>query len=78
MCISLTHCLLGFLETQKRLHFALDLSQSMTRGNGWDHRLDRMAEVAVLVMESLQGFEHKFTYVSQHHGNCLIEPNECT
>lgn len=56
------HCLALSL-VQKRLRFALDLSQSMTRGNAWDHRLDRMADVAILVMESLAGFEHKFSYV---------------
>lgn len=48
---------------QKRMRFALDLSQSMTRGNSWDNRLDRMAEVAILVMEALHGFEHKFSCV---------------
>ncbi len=47
---------------QKRMRFVFDLSQSMTRGNSWDGRLDRMAQAAVLIMESLAGFEHKFHY----------------
>lgn len=34
----------------------------MSRGNSWDQRLDRMAQVATLIMESLSGFEHKFNY----------------
>ena len=34
----------------------------MGRGNSWDHRLDRMAQVAILIMESLSSFEHKFVY----------------
>lgn len=47
---------------QKRLRFVFDLSQSMSRGNGWDKRLDRTAQTAALLMESLSGFEHKFHY----------------
>lgn len=34
----------------------------MMRGNGWDGRLDRMAQVVVLIMEALRGYEHKFSY----------------
>ena len=51
----------GFRE-QKRLRFVFDLSQSMARGNSWDGRLDRMVQTAVMVMEALAGFEHKFHY----------------
>lgn len=47
---------------QKRLRFVFDLSQSMSRGNSWDRRLDRMAQVATLVMESLSSYDHKFHY----------------
>ena len=47
---------------QKRLRFVFDLSQSMARGNSWDGRLDRMVQTAVMIMEALAGFEHKFHY----------------
>jgi hypothetical protein len=39
---------------KKRVVFAFDCSQSMTRGNGWDRRLDRMVQVAVMLMDTLQ------------------------
>lgn len=34
----------------------------MSRGNAWDSRLDRMVQIALLFMEALQGFEHKFDF----------------
>ena len=39
----------GHLWPQKRLVFAVDVSASMARGNGWDQRLDRMVETVAMV-----------------------------
>ncbi len=48
------------LTIQKRLRFVFDLSQSMSRGNSWDGRLDREVQTAVMLMEALVPFQHKF------------------
>lgn len=54
---------LGFRQRlPKRVLFALDTSASMSRGNAYDKRLDRMAQAVVLVMEAMDGFEDKFDY----------------
>jgi hypothetical protein len=59
-----------FQEKPKRLRFVLDVSGSMYRFNSDDKRLDRLLEVALIVMESLQGFEHKYTYsIVGHSGD---------
>jgi hypothetical protein len=53
----------------KLLHFVLDVSASMYRFNGVDQRLYKMMEIAVLIMESTQGFEKKFIYrITGHSG----------
>lgn len=53
----------------------MDVSGSMYRFNGHDERLYRMMEVAVLIMESLKGFEHKFQYtISGHSGESDFIP----
>lgn len=53
----------------KALHFVMDVSGSMYRFNSQDERLYRMMECAVLIMESLKGFEYKFSYtISGHSG----------
>jgi len=46
----------------KSLRFLVDVSGSMYRFNGMDKRLLRMMELVVLLMESFDGFEHKFRY----------------
>eukprot|EP00456_Euglypha_rotunda_P010370 TRINITY_DN12596_c0_g1_i2.p1 TRINITY_DN12596_c0_g1~~TRINITY_DN12596_c0_g1_i2.p1 ORF type:complete len:140 (-),score=22.45 TRINITY_DN12596_c0_g1_i2:11-430(-) len=40
----------------------LHVSGSMYRFNGTDGRLERLMETALLIMESLDGFDHKFSY----------------
>lgn len=37
------------------------------RFNGYDGRLDRSLEAAVMIMESLRGFEDRFTYALVGH-----------
>ena len=57
-------------KDKKYLHFVLDVSGSMYRFNGHDHRLERMMEIAVIIMESLTGFEDKLCYcISGHSGD---------
>ena len=42
----------------------------MARGNSWDGRLDRTAAIAVLLMEALEKFRHKFHYsIIGHSGS---------
>jgi len=54
----------------KRLSFVMDVSASMYRFNGEDGRLDRMIQAVAMVMESLDGFEHKYEWnVVGHSGN---------
>ena len=54
----------------KRLVFAVDCSASMARMTAWDGRLDRLASCVCLIMESLQGFEHKYDYsIIGHSGS---------
>ena len=62
----------------KLLRFVMDLSGSMYYFNGYDGRLQRCLESAVMVMEALHGFEHKYKYSMVGHsgdGPCapLIE-----
>jgi hypothetical protein len=59
----------------KRLRFVMDVSSSMARFNGADRRLDRMAATTVMVMESLQGFAHKYDYsIVGHDGESPLIP----
>jgi len=54
----------------KRLSFVMDVSASMYRFNGEDGRLDRMVQAVVMLMESLDGFEHKYSWnIVGHSGN---------
>jgi hypothetical protein len=49
--------------------FCLDVSSSMSYFNEYDRRLDRMCAIAVMVMESFTGLEHKYSYtISGHSG----------
>jgi MoxR-like ATPase len=57
-------------QKPKRLRFAMDISASMFRFNGQDKRLDRLLEVTTMIMESLIGFAHKFSYsIVGHSGD---------
>ncbi|KAK3250339.1 hypothetical protein CYMTET_40279 [Cymbomonas tetramitiformis] len=57
-------------QKPKRLHFALDCSASMYRFNGNDKRLDRELQLAIIIMEAFQGFEHKCDYcLTAHSGD---------
>jgi len=60
----------GFQEKPKRLRFVMDISGSMYRFNGQDKRLDRLIQVTAMIMESLEGFEHKYQYsIVGHSGD---------
>jgi len=54
-------------KKKKLLYFTVDCSASMFRFNGFDSRLERMCDVAVLIMEALAGFESKFDYCIVGH-----------
>lgn len=66
----------GLLQAKpKRIVFAVDCSRSMARGNSWDQRLDRMTQAVVLLMEAIDGFEHKFSYsIVGHSGRTAALP----
>jgi hypothetical protein len=64
----------GPIQKPKRLRFVMDCSGSMYRFNGYDERLMRCLEAALLVMESFEGFENRFDYsIIGHSGdsNCI-------
>ncbi len=46
-----------------------DVSGSMYRFNGYDGRLDREMEAMVMVMEGLEGYEHK---IKVRNGDFLL------
>jgi hypothetical protein len=57
-------------EKPKRLRFVMDVSGSMARFNGTDRRLERLLQCTLMVMESLKGFEHKYSYsIVGHSGD---------
>ena len=59
----------------KRMIFLFDCSASMARMNASDGRLDRMASCAILIMEALHSFEHKFEYsIVGHSGSTASLP----
>ncbi|ORZ15094.1 AAA domain-domain-containing protein [Absidia repens] len=59
-----------FHDKPKRMNFVFDLSASMFRFNAHDRRLERSLEVALMLMESFRGLEHKFAYsISGHSGD---------
>eukprot|EP01119_Soliformovum_irregulare_P011942 TRINITY_DN3062_c0_g1_i3.p1 TRINITY_DN3062_c0_g1~~TRINITY_DN3062_c0_g1_i3.p1 ORF type:complete len:1359 (+),score=391.60 TRINITY_DN3062_c0_g1_i3:331-4077(+) len=65
----------GNQQKKKMIRFVLDVSGSMYRFNSYDHRLERMLQIALLIMESLQGFEHKFSYsIYGHSGDSAKIP----
>ncbi|KAF4717412.1 von Willebrand factor A domain-containing protein 8, partial [Perkinsus olseni] len=51
----------------KHLSIVLDVSASMYRFNGVDGRLKRMTDIAVLLMEAMQGFEERLIYEIRGH-----------
>lgn len=54
----------GLLQRKpKRLSFCVDVSASMARFNGADGRLDRTAQIATMLFESLTGFEENLAYL---------------
>jgi len=58
------------MKRPKRLSFVMDVSASMSRFNGEDGRLDRMVQAIVMLMESLEGFDHKYVWnLVGHSGN---------
>ena len=64
----------GPIQKPKRLRFVMDCSGSMYRFNGYDERLLRCLEAALLVMEGFEGFETRFDYsIVGHSGdsNCI-------
>ena len=57
-------------QKPKHVSFLLDTSASMARGDGFDGRLQRMWQTALLLMGALCGAEHKFVYsMSAHSGS---------
>src|SRR3989338_7291871 len=61
-------------KKKKVLHFVMDVSGSMYRFNQQDERLDKMMEIAVIIMESFKGFEDRYEYkITGHSGqtSCL-------
>jgi MoxR-like ATPase len=65
----------------KVFRVVVDVSGSMYRFNGYDGRLDRELEAAVLVMEAFQGFDDKIQYdIMGHSGEApyisFVKPKE--
>ena len=59
----------------KRIRFVVDMSSSMSRFNGVDRRLDRMAATLVMIFEAFDGFGHKYSYsVVGHDGESAFIP----
>ncbi|XP_062861685.1 von Willebrand factor A domain-containing protein 8 [Trichomycterus rosablanca] len=57
-------------QKPKRLRLLADVSGSMYRFNGVDGRLERSMEAVCMVMEALEGYEHKFKYdIVGHSGD---------
>eukprot|EP00760_Papus_ankaliazontas_P017911 PhM_4_TR17397/c0_g1_i1/m.85845 len=61
----------GFNKNKKKkMMFVLDASASMYRFNSYDGRLDREVETAILLMESLNGFDDTISYsIVAHSGD---------
>eukprot|EP00545_Synedropsis_sp_CCMP1620_P013255 CAMPEP_0119030820 /NCGR_PEP_ID=MMETSP1176-20130426/41225_1 /TAXON_ID=265551 /ORGANISM="Synedropsis recta cf, Strain CCMP1620" /LENGTH=1404 /DNA_ID=CAMNT_0006987197 /DNA_START=172 /DNA_END=4386 /DNA_ORIENTATION=+ len=60
----------GPSQRPKRLRFVMDCSASMYRFNGYDERLFRSLEAALLVMMSFEGNEGRFDYsIVAHSGD---------
>ncbi|KAJ3330641.1 von Willebrand factor A domain-containing protein 8 [Blyttiomyces sp. JEL0837] len=60
----------SFQQKPKKMFVTFDLSASMTRFNGYDSRLERSLQCALLIMEAFKNFEHKFQYrIAGHSGD---------
>ena len=56
-------------QLPKRIKFVLDISGSMYTYNRLDGRLTRVLQALIMLMEALDGFEHKYEYsVVGHSG----------
>lgn len=65
----------GQQKKPKRLRFVIDVSKSMGRMNGEDRRLDRTAATVLMLMQSLDGFAHKYDYsIVGHDGDSPLIP----
>lgn len=63
------------LEKPNRLKMVIDVSGSMYRFNGYDHRLDRQMEAVVMAMEAFHGYEKKIDYdIIGHSGEGWCVP----
>jgi hypothetical protein len=63
----------GFHKLPKRIKFVFDVSGSMYRFNSYDQRLSKSLETALMIMESLQGLEHKYVYdIVGHSGDAAV------
>ncbi|XP_038049927.1 von Willebrand factor A domain-containing protein 8-like [Patiria miniata] len=59
----------------KRLRLIVDVSGSMYRFNGYDGRLERVMESALMLMEAFEGYEKKFAYeIYGHSGDDYETP----
>ncbi len=64
---------IGFQKSPKQICFSIDVSNSMSRGNQWDGRLDRMADSVVLILEAFEGLDHKYKCsLIAHSGNGVV------
>jgi von Willebrand factor A domain-containing protein 8 len=60
----------GTVHAPKLLRFVLDCSGSMYRFNGYDERLFRCLEAALLIMKSFEEMQHRFNYsIVGHSGD---------
>ena len=59
----------------KLLRFVIDCSGSMYYFNGYDRRLERTLQTAVMIFEAFAGFEHKYRYsMVGHSGDTPCAP----
>ncbi|GAB6029233.1 von Willebrand factor A domain-containing protein 8 [Chamberlinius hualienensis] len=57
-------------QLPKRLKLLVDVSGSMYRFNGYDGRMERTLESVLMMMQSLEGYEHKLKYeIIGHSGD---------
>eukprot|EP01121_Diplochlamys_sp_Union-15-3_P012402 TRINITY_DN3708_c0_g2_i1.p1 TRINITY_DN3708_c0_g2~~TRINITY_DN3708_c0_g2_i1.p1 ORF type:complete len:289 (-),score=42.41 TRINITY_DN3708_c0_g2_i1:22-888(-) len=63
----------GEIKIPKRIRFVMDISASMYRFNGYDRRLERMLQTAVMIMESFEGFSSRIKYDMVGHSGFSAE-----
>lgn len=59
----------GFFQQKKHISFVLDVSASMYRFNRVDNRLDRILQIALAIMESLNGINNISYEIKGHSGD---------